>query len=91
MNTFIILGCQPVPEWQHKIDFVAKKTVLHKDNTYILVRKKNILPPLPLGVFGVKKVAVLGGGGVCCRTMARGVKLNQIVIQKKQKKKQNKS
>ena len=64
MNTFIILGCVPVPEWQHKIDFVTK-TVLDKENTYILVRKKKyILPPqrTPLGVFGVKKVAVLGGG-----------------------------
>ena len=70
MNTFIFLGCVPVPEWQHKIDFVTK-TVLDKESTYILVRKnKNILPPqrTPLGVFGVKKVAVLGlgGGGVCC-------------------------
>ena len=64
MNTFIILGCVPVHEWQHKIDFVTK-TVLDKENTYILVRKKNILPPqrTPLGVFGVKKVAVLGEGG----------------------------
>ena len=45
MNTFIILGCVPVPEWQHKIDFVTK-TVLDKENTYILVRKKKyILPP----------------------------------------------
>ena len=64
MNTFIFLGCVPVPEWQHKIDFVTK-TVLDKENTYILVRKKiYILPPqrTPLGVFGVKKVAVLGGG-----------------------------
>ena len=43
MNTFIFLGCVPVPEWQHKIDFVTK-TVLDKENTYILVRKKNILP-----------------------------------------------
>ena len=39
MNTFIFLGCVPVPEWQHKIDFVTK-TVLDKENTYILVRKK---------------------------------------------------
>ena len=65
MNTFIILGCVPVHEWQHKIDFVTK-TVLDKENTYILVRKKkNILPPqrTPLRVFRVKKVAVLWGGG----------------------------
>ena len=33
------LGCVPVPGWQHKIDFVTK-TVLDKENTYILVRKK---------------------------------------------------
>ena len=45
MNTFIILGCVPVHEWQHKIDFVTK-TVLDKENTYILVRKKkNIYSP----------------------------------------------
>ena len=44
MNTFIILGCVPVPEWQHKIDFVTK-TVLDKENTYILVRKKIYTPP----------------------------------------------
>ena len=53
MNTFIILGCVPVHEWQHKIDFVTK-TVLDKENTYIWVRKKKyILPPqrTPLGVF----------------------------------------
>ena len=59
MNTFIILGCVPVPEWQHKIDFVTK-TVLDKENTYILVRKKKIYTPpqrTPLGVLGVKKVA----------------------------------
>jgi hypothetical protein len=64
MNTFIFLGCVPVPEWQHKIDFVTK-TVLDKENTYILVQKKKyILPPqrTPLGGFWVKKVAVLGGG-----------------------------
>ena len=24
MNTFIFLGCVPVPGWQHKIDFVTK-------------------------------------------------------------------
>ena len=45
MNTFIFLGCVPVPEWQHKIDFVTK-TVLDKENTYILVRKKKIYSPL---------------------------------------------
>ena len=65
MNTFIFLGCVPVPEWQHEIDFVTK-TVLDKENTYILVRKKKILPPqrMPLGVFGVKNRQSLGG--VCC-------------------------
>ena len=42
MNTFIFLGCVPVPEWQHKIDFVTK-TVLDKENTYILVRKKKYI------------------------------------------------
>ena len=41
MNTFIFLGCVPVPGWQHKIDFVTK-AVLDKKNTYILVRP----PPL---------------------------------------------
>ena len=63
MNTFIILGCVPVHECQHKIDFVTQ-TVLDKENTYILVRKKNIYTPpqrTPLRLFGVKKVAVLGG------------------------------
>ena len=58
MNTFIFLGCVPVPEWQHKIDFVTK-TVLDKENTYILVRKiKNILPPqrTPLGVWESQKI-----------------------------------
>ena len=67
MNAFIFLGCVPVSEWQHKIDFVTK-TVLDKENTYILVRKKKyILPPqrTPLRVFGVKKVAVLRAGGSC--------------------------
>ena len=62
MNTFIILGCVPVPEWQHKIDFVTK-TVLDKENTYILVRKKKYTPPSKDATwgFGVKKVAVLWG------------------------------
>ena len=44
MNTFIFLRCVPVPEWQHKIDFVTK-TVLDKENSYILVRKKKYTPP----------------------------------------------
>ena len=39
MNTFIFLGCVPVPGWQQKIDFVTK-AVLDKQNTYILVRKQ---------------------------------------------------
>ena len=77
MNTFIFLGCVPVPE--HKIDFVTK-TVLDKENTYILVRKKKniyILPPqrTPLRVFGVKKVAVLGGGRLLY-TFAKKVNTN---------------
>ena len=63
MNTFIFLGCVPVPEWQHKINFVAK-TVLDKKNTYILVRKKKIYSPLKgrhLGFLEWKKWQSLGG------------------------------
>jgi len=39
MNTFIFLGCVPVPEWQHKIDFVTK-TVLDKENTSFHAKTK---------------------------------------------------
>ena len=68
MNTFIFLGCVPVPEWQHKIDFVTK-TVLDKENTYILVRKKYIYtPPSKDATWGFwsKKSGSPLGGGVCC-------------------------
>ena len=68
MNTFIILGCVPVPEWQHKIDFVTK-TVLDKENTYILVRKKKYTPPskdATWGFWSKKKWQSLGGGVCCC-------------------------
>ena len=64
MNTFIFLGCVPVPGWQHKIDFVTK-AVLDKKNTYILVRPP---PPRPSSKdatwgFRSKKVAFSWGGG----------------------------
>ena len=66
MNTFIILGCVPVPEWQHKIDFVTK-TVLDKENTYILVRKKKYILPFKgrhLGFLESKKWQSFGEGSL---------------------------
>ena len=64
MNTFIILGCVPVHEWQHKIDFVTK-TVLDKENAYILVRKEKYTPPSKDATWGFwsKKSGSLWGGG----------------------------
>ena len=64
MNTFIFLECVPAPEWQNKIDFVTK-TVLDKENTYILVQKKNIYSPskdATQGFWSKKSGSPWGGG-----------------------------
>ena len=72
MNTFIIfLEYIPVPGWQHKIDFVTKAVLDKKILIFWYGKKTKKLPPqrMPLGVFGVKKWQILGGG-VCCRLCA---------------------
>ena len=64
MNTFIFLGYIPVPGWQHKIDFVTKAVLDKKILIFWYEKKTKKLPPqrMPLGVFGVKKWQILGGG-----------------------------
>ena len=69
MSTFIFLRCVPVPGWQQKIDFVTKavldkKKYLYSSTTPPPPKKKLPSQRMPLGVFGVKKVAILGGGGL---------------------------
>ena len=60
MNTFIFLGCVPVPGWQHKIDFVTEVVLDKKILIFWYEKKtKTSLPRMSLGVFGVKKVTIL--------------------------------
>ena len=68
MNTSIFLGYIPVPGWQHKIDFVTK-AVLGKKILIFRYENKQKNPPSKDATWGFrsKKVAILGGGGVCCK------------------------
>ena len=76
MNTFIFLGCVlPVRYLVDNTRFILlQKLYLTKKILIFWYEKKNKKLPsqrMSLGVFGVKKVTFLGGGGYCRRRFLR--------------------